>query len=418
MSPTGSIGLLTIPAFACTLQINKVTPELEVALSMRAIDREIPQSRRNAEPARSRRPLCSLLALMMVALALSVPVSWAASDHAIEVENSAARSAIYLSPDCLIPIPLVSPLPFGLTGSAAAHVPERHRIYLFGGMSTDGARSDILEVNTDTFVVTLLPVELAEPLSLASAAYAPSREKVYIFGGNDASGHPVSTILSFDPKSLEAPSAISLSPLPPPRAGSCVEYVPDEDIIFLLGGQDDQGPVRDIAAFDVQAETYAALTATLPSSTSLASSAYAPGRGIIYVFGGNDGASSLDDIVAFDTHDMQVTTLATSLPTAREQSAAAYSPWLDRAFILGGLRDEIKLADIIEFDPNIGSASIHPGSPLPQPLHGQSSAHIARHANHHQILIMGGTGPQGASWDMVQIRLGCTLDIPLLVKMN
>ncbi len=372
MSPTGSIGLLTIPTFACTLQITKVTQELGVALSMRAIAGEPPQSRRSADPARSRKPLCSLLALMTVALALSVPASWAASDHAVEVENSAARSAIYLSPNCLIPIPLASPLPFGLTGSAAAHVPERHRVYLFGGMSTDGARSDILEVNTDTFVATLLPVELAEPLSLASAAYAPSREKVYIFGGNDASGHPVSTVLSFDPKSLEAPSAISLSQLPPPRAGSCAEYVPDENIISLLGSQDDQGPVRDIAVFDVQAETYAVLTATL----------------------------------------------ATSLPTAHEQSTAAYSPWLDRAFILGGLRGEIKLADIIEFDPNVGSASIHPSSPLPQSLHGQSSAYIARHANYHQILIMGGTGPQGASWDMVQISLGCTLDIPLLVKMN
>ena len=67
------------------LQTTKVTPEPGVALSMRAIAGETPQSRRNAEPARSKRPLCSLLALMTVALALSVPVSWAASDHAVEV---------------------------------------------------------------------------------------------------------------------------------------------------------------------------------------------------------------------------------------------------------------------------------------------------------------------------------------------
>jgi hypothetical protein len=355
---------------------------------------------------------------MMIALALSVPVSRAASDHDIEMENSAGRSAIYLSPDCLIPISLVSPLPFGLTGSAAAHVPQRHRVYLFGGMSADGARSDILEVNTDTFVATLLPVELAEPLSLASAAYASSTDKVYIFGGNDASGHPVSTILSFDPESLEAPTAVTVSPLPPPRAGSCAEYVPSEDTVFVLGGQDDGGPVKDIAAFDVQSETYTALTATLPSSTSLASSAYLPGRGVIHVFGGNDGTSSLDDIVEFDTHDMQVTTLTSSLPTGREQSTAVYSSWLDRAFILGGLNGESKLADIVEFDPSAGSTSLHAGSPLPHPLHGQSSAHIARYSNHHQILILGGTASQGASWDMVQIRLGCVLDIPLLVKMN
>jgi len=284
-------------------------------------------------------------------------------------------------------------LPFRLQGAAAFYVESRQSIFVLGGSS----RTDILVLDVDRMITTVLSSKLPLPLSFASAAYVPNQDRAYIFGGISADGVSCDAILQYD---LAAETVITLPvSLPVSMALSAAIYDPASESIYLFGGQTSDGsPLPSIVRFDVVRQTEPEMVNMLPQACSGVAAVYVPEQHKAYLFGGLGGVGSdsvaLSQIVEFDIAANAVTPLTARLPTASAGAAAIYVPALARAYVLGGQQGPGSLlSDVVAFDVNQ-----HTVTDITLRLDGRSgAAGVYSPSTRKAYLIGGRAGAQPAS---------------------
>jgi N-acetylneuraminic acid mutarotase len=281
-------------------------------------------------------------------------------------------------------------LPFGVQGAAAFYVPARQSVYLLGGSS----RTDILVLDVDRMISTVLSNKLPAPRFFAAAVYVPNQERAYIFGGVLADGLPCNTILEYN---LSADSVVTLPVvLPISMSLSAAIYDPASASAYLFGGQMLGGSLLpSILKFDVVRQTSPEQVNALPAACSGAAAVYVPEQRKAYLFGGwGQDSVSLSQIVEFDIAANTVTPLTANLPIASQGAAAVYVPALARAYVLGGQqRPGWVLSDVVAFD-----VSQHTLTDLTLRLDGRSGASgVYSPAARKAYLFGGRAGAQAAS---------------------
>jgi N-acetylneuraminic acid mutarotase len=281
-------------------------------------------------------------------------------------------------------------LPYRLQGAAAFYVPSRQSVYLLGGSS----RTDIVVLDVDRMISTVLSSKLPAPRSSASAVYVPNQDRAYIFGGVLADGLPCNTILEY---SLASDSVVTLPvALPISMSLSAAIYDPASESAYLFGGQMLGGSLLpSILKFDVVRQTRPEQVNELPAACSGAAAVYVPEQGKAYLFGGwGQDSVSLSQIVEFDIAANSVTPLTARLPTASAGAAAVYVPALARAYVLGGQQGPGSLlSDVVAFD-----VSQHTVTDLTLRLDGRSGAAGVYSPSTRKAYLFGGrAGAQAAS---------------------
>jgi len=148
-----------------------------------------------------------------------------------------------------------------------------------------------------------------------------------------------------------------LATLPQGTAGMMAEYVPEGNgVVYLLGGYrtgDGSGALelsRDVWVYDPALDELSSL-GSLPIGLALAGHAYVPEENMIYLFGGleQDGGSIVESnaVRAYDIDTGELTDLHATLSPARSRAAAVYVPDLKKIFLFGGTTGD-------------GSASVSP----------------------------------------------------------
>ena len=112
--------------------------------------------------------------------------------------------------------------------------------------------------------------------------------------------------------------------------------------IYICGGHNQWGEIKQILKFDTTTETITMPIGTLSSEVS-GTSAAAVGNNI-YIFGGNDGSNFFDLIQKFDTTAKTTTTLNATLPLPTSHASG------NNIYIFGGYTADGRLNTILKFD--------------------------------------------------------------------
>ena len=181
--------------------------------------------------------------------------------------------------------------------------------FLFGGTSDTGAFADLWRFNAaDESYDVLAPLPLpAAARSGHSSAFVNGQ--LTVFGGVDNNGQLLDEEWRYDPDTNQWEELEGLPGAgPSPRASAATAA--DENSVWLIGGEDDQGALADIWRFDAVEETWSEIPEILDSARSDAAAALAPagsrgaGNAELVVFGGFDASG---DAIA-DTETVPVTT--------------------------------------------------------------------------------------------------------------
>ena len=198
---------------------------------------------------------------------------------------------------------LLAQLPQAISWAAAAYVPTKNAVYVFGGSSLpDGtdATAHILRIDALTGAAVQVAASLPAALYSIAAVYHPIEDKVILIGGF----HPgciSNAIYVFDP-STETVLPLSAT-LPSARYQQAVVYSPHDTTIYLFGGLDSKiQPTRTIDSLVLdpggRSGTVSELaTALLPAADSTQTAIYDSRDATIYVFGGS-GANPM--VLAFN----------------------------------------------------------------------------------------------------------------------
>jgi len=245
---------------------------------------------------------------------------------------------------------LSATLPSSRRDAAAAYVSATNQIYVFGGRRP-GPVSDVYFADVHRFDVasqSLSPAGVVLPSARAgmSAVYVPQRGKVYLFGGMGDAG-TVGQILSYDP----AQNQLTTLPatLPNTTAYAAAAYDATTDKVYLFGGWslDWDGSaggtyLNQIVAFDVASETATLISERLPMFLYRAAALAIPGASDVYVIGGLFVTGSLREIYRFDTVENEVMLAGLSLAEGRAGEVVAYVPETGVAYLLGGLGSRVQ----------------------------------------------------------------------------
>jgi N-acetylneuraminic acid mutarotase len=244
---------------------------------------------------------------------------------------------------------LAATLPSSRRDAAAAYVPTTNQIYVFGGRQP-GPVSDVYYADIHRFDIAsqslnaagvVLPSERAG----MSAVYVPDRDKVYLFGGVGDAG-TVDDILAYDP--VQNQLTTLAASLPTAAAYAAVAYDATTGKVYLFGGwsQDSDGYseayLNQIVAFDVTTETAALVPVRMPRFLYRAAALAIPGESGVYVIGGMLVWGSFTQIYHFDTVQNEVTLISLSLAEGRSGEAMAYVPETGVAYLLGGLGSRVQ----------------------------------------------------------------------------
>ncbi len=240
---------------------------------------------------------------------------------------------------------LPATLPSSRRDAAAAYVPATNQIYVFGGRQP-GQVGDVYYADVHRFDIasqSLSAAGVVLPSARAgmSAVYVPDRGKVYLFGGVGDAG-TLGEILAYDP----AQNQLTTLPaaLPITTAYAAAAYDATTGKVYLFGGWslDWDGSnggtyLNQIVAFDVATEAATLVPAGLTRFLYRAAALAIPGESEVYVIGGLLLSAGLNEIYRFDTMQQEVTVASLSLGEGRAGEVVAYVPETAVAYLLGGV---------------------------------------------------------------------------------
>jgi len=178
-------------------------------------------------------------------------------------------------------------------------------LYVVGGMTARGVTVSVERVNIKTFERSYASSML---YPRAFFGFGLVGSKFYVLGGIDAYSTPTNTIMVYD---IVADSWSMLSVTLPKNIAWCGSAVLN-NIIYVIGGQDDQGNIlSDVYAFDPSnnsVSTKASLNKARQNHACAVLGSY------IYCFGGDDGSGNLDSIESYNPSANKWTLLQVTLP--------------------------------------------------------------------------------------------------------
>ena len=244
---------------------------------------------------------------------------------------------------------LSATLPSSRRDAAAAHVPTTNQIYVFGGRQPAGG-SDVYYADVQRFDVasqslSASGVMLPSARAGMSAIYVPERGKVYLFGGVGEAG-TVDEILAYDPGQNQLTTLAST--LPSAAAYAAAAYDATTGKVYLFGGWlrngdgYDEAYLNQIVAFDVATETAALVPVRMPQFLYRAAALAIPGESNVFVVGGRLLGGSFGEIYRFDTVQNEITLASLSLAEGRAGEAVAYVPETGVAYLLGGVGSRVQ----------------------------------------------------------------------------
>ena len=300
---------------------------------------------------------------------------------------------------------IVSWLPVACSGTSAIYVPERGKVYIFGGQgaATTVPLSQTVEFNIANATATALAASLPVERSAAAAVYSPARGTAYILGGQ--SGPPsfpllLSDIVAFD---VNARTAAEIGTAVDGRSGASAVYVPSRRKVYLFGGasgyEDAASP--SILAYDVDRVTTDVLRSALPVSRTDTAAVYDEAGGQVYVFGGwlpGDAAQYFAEILRFDVAAGTLVAAHSLLPSGRAGMSAVQAP-SGRVYLFGGVGDGGCLDQILSYDPTQDQLTVV-ASRLPVPA---AYASAVLNATTGEVYLFGGWNPDVAGDYLDQI---------------
>ena len=181
--------------------------------------------------------------------------------------------------------------------------------FLFGGTNDTGAFADLWRFNAEDEKWTQLAFLPLPAAARSGHSSAFANGQLAVFGGVDNNGQLLDEDWRYDPDTNQWEELEGLPGAgPSPRASAATAA--DEDSVWVIGGEDDQGALADIWRFDAAEETWSEIPEILNSARSDAAAALAPagsrgaGGAELVVFGGFDASG---DAIA-DTETVPVTT--------------------------------------------------------------------------------------------------------------
>lgn len=179
------------------------------------------------------------------------------------------------------------PLPEARAGRAAAAIGLD--VYLIGGETSEGVSDavDILDTQARQWRRAT-----AKPTAVTAATAAELFGEIYVPGGAAAGGAPTTVVEAYSP----AQNAWRrVAPLPQPVAGGLA--VADSGFLYVLGGQNERGPLDTAFVYDPGADNWRPI-APLPAPRAAAAGGALLGR--LYVVGGSDGEGPHDSCFVYD----------------------------------------------------------------------------------------------------------------------
>jgi hypothetical protein len=224
-------------------------------------------------------------------------------------------------------------LPLSSTDPGVVWVPAEQLAYVFD-------RSGIYSYDPASDMLTTMAAELPAGFDPRVVAYAPPRNAVYLFDSADANG----AILRYN---LAEGTLVTLDArLLPPRRGAYAVYVPDSNLIFIMGGWGYQidNYLDAIWVFDVATETLTRQQGLLmPIPGVYKASTHLPTTSNIFLLGGWGGWSEVyafpfAGIWHFDTTPIRhFVEHALTLPRLLGHQAMVWASAEDRFYTFGGL---------------------------------------------------------------------------------
>ncbi len=221
-------------------------------------------------------------------------------------------------------------LPVTSTDPGVVWVPAEHLAYIFD-------RSGIYTYDPNSDTLTTMTAQLPTSFDPRVVAYAPPRNAIYLFDSADGSG----AILRYN---LDDGTLITLGAhLLPPRRGAYAVYVPNWNLIFIMGGWGYQisSYLDDIWVFDVARETLTRQQRLLmPLPGVYKASVRMPTANNIYLFGGWGGwsetyAFGFPNIWHFDTTPIRHL-VTHALPAPLGGATIVWASAEDRLYAFGG----------------------------------------------------------------------------------
>jgi ligand-binding sensor domain-containing protein len=234
----------------------------------------------------------------------------------------------------------IGSLPQALAQMGAAYVPSRNLVYTFGGanqVSWGAAGVDrIFAIDPDTGSTREVSPGLPVGLNAPAAVYHPGHHRIYIFGGRSSEG-ATDLVHAFDPETEQVSTVGTLS-LPEVRSHLGAVYSELTGQIFLLGGFASHTSTAgtniwqaSIAA-DGTDGTITPLPSGLPRSDAMMQPVEDPQSGLIYLAGSWSGYW----VMVFDPASQQVWRTRIALPRYRHLNSTLISPANRHALVVGG----------------------------------------------------------------------------------
>jgi Galactose oxidase, central domain len=196
---------------------------------------------------------------------------------------------------------------------------------------------------------------------------------------------------------------------PTPRQGQSMVFVPLTGQVVMFGGQGSSGLLDDTWSYDPVGRRWAELrpSGPLPTPRKGQSMVFVPLTGEVIMFGGAGVNSLLNDTWSYDPlrnawHEYTVSGpggfKSISPPSPRTEQAMVFDLLAGEAILFGGGGAEGVLGDTWAYEP-IGHTwtELHPAGPLPAARQGQA---MAFDLPTNQILLVGGVGKEGVVGDI------------------
>jgi N-acetylneuraminic acid mutarotase len=274
---------------------------------------------------------------------------------------------------------MLAPLPVPRQETAVAEL--NGRVYVIGGMLTDGTTTDTVEAYDPATDRWSAVAPLPAPRHHTNVAAVGG--KLYVMGGLVGFQFaPVDTVFEYDPASDRWTSRASM-----PTARGAMGVAALDGRIYVAGGSPDPNE-RDLAAYDPATDAWEALPAMPTPRNHLAAAATA---GRFYAIGGRSGAiGGITSVV--EAYDPASRTWSTrpAMPTARGGQAAAVVDGC--IYVVGGENNRGHPLGMFEqnevFEPI--SESWRSLEPMMLPLHGMGAAGVGA-----RIHVTGGGQVEG-----------------------
>lgn len=179
-----------------------------------------------------------------------------------------------------------SSLPEARSGMAAAQFESA--IYLFGGVTTGGASSDVLHFSAASGKWEALA---AKPTAVSEFQAAVLGEMIYLPGGKDSRNLPSPVLEAYQPRQNRWEK---LAPLPVALSGYALAAF--EGDLYLFGGWDGQRFTNTVWMYDPDSNQWQK-RADMPIVRGYAAAAALEGR--IYIIGGYDGIHALNSVQVY-----------------------------------------------------------------------------------------------------------------------